>query len=105
MDTIPVEHSVDQSHKDVKKEEFSEKVDEVVPENDVKTGSHLKKIEELNGFPVFPDGTKSLLKKYLTRDIWNELKNTKDSTGFSFKQAIFSGCQNTDSGVGVYAGS
>jgi hypothetical protein len=28
-----------------------------------------------------------------------------DSHGFSFKQAIFSGCQNTDSGIGVYAGS
>ena len=25
--------------------------------------------------------------------------------GFFFKQAIFSGCQNTDSGIGVYAGS
>lgn len=29
----------------------------------------------------------------------------KDKYGFSFKQAIFSGCKNTDSGIGVYAGS
>ena len=29
----------------------------------------------------------------------------KDKHGFSFKAAILSGCQNTDSGVGVYAGS
>ena len=29
----------------------------------------------------------------------------KDKSGFSFKQCIFSGCQNVDSGVGVYAGS
>jgi hypothetical protein len=33
------------------------------------------------------------------------LKNSKDSNGFSFKEAIFSGCKNTDSGIGVYAGS
>ncbi len=97
MDTIPVEKSVDQSHQssDVKKEEFSEKVVEQVPvhvENDVKVGSHLKEPNDLKGFPVFPEGTKSLLKKYLTKDIWNELKDVKDSHGFTFKQAIFSGC-------------
>jgi len=28
-----------------------------------------------------------------------------DKHGFTFKQAIFSGCQNVDSGIGVYAGS
>lgn len=33
------------------------------------------------------------------------MKKTKDSFGFSFKQAIFSGCKNTDSSIGVYAGS
>ena len=37
--------------------------------------------------------------------MWNHLKNVKDHHGFSFKQAIFSGCKNTDSGIGVYAGS
>ena len=29
----------------------------------------------------------------------------KDKYGFTFKAAIFSGCKNTDSGIGVYAGS
>ena len=29
-------------------------------------GSHLKKAEDLVGFPKFPAGTKSLLSKYLT---------------------------------------
>jgi arginine kinase len=43
--------------------------------------------------------------KHLSRDIWNELKNKQDKVGFSFKSAIFSGCKNTDSGIGVYAGS
>jgi hypothetical protein len=28
---------------------------------DVKVGSHLKSFEDLTGFPVFPEGTKSLL--------------------------------------------
>ncbi len=65
----------------------------------------MKKPEDLTGFPTFPAGTKSLLSKYLTRDIWNQYADQVDSFGFSFKQAIFSGCQNVDSGIGVYAGS
>ena len=68
-------------------------------------GSHLKSPEDLVGFPVFPSGTKSLLSKHLSRDIWNKYHDQKDKYGFSFKQAIFSGCKNTDSGIGVYAGS
>jgi len=43
--------------------------------------------------------------KHLTREVWGDLKNAKDAHGFTFKQAIFSGCKNTDSGIGVYAGS
>jgi creatine kinase/arginine kinase len=65
----------------------------------------LKGPEDLIGFPIFPEGTKSLLHKYLTKEIWSELKDKKDKVGFTFKQAIFSGCKNTDSGIGVYAGS
>lgn len=72
---------------------------------DVMCGSHLKKPEDLSGFPTFPQGTKSLLMKHLSRDIWANLGEQKDKYGFSFKQAIFSGCKNTDSGIGVYAGS
>jgi len=59
----------------------------------------------LIGFPIFPEGTKSLLKKHLSKEIWNELKGKQDKVGFSLKAAIFSGCKNTDSGIGVYAGS
>lgn len=55
--------------------------------------------------PRFPAGTTSLLSKYLTQKVWNDLKDKKDKFGFSFKQCIFSGCRNTDSGIGVYAGS
>lgn len=74
-------------------------------EEDILSGAHLKSPSELTGFPLFPQGTKSLLMKHLTREVWDELKNASDKHGFSFKQAIFSGCQNTDSGIGIYAGS
>ena len=74
-------------------------------EEEVKCGPHLKKPEDLTGFPVFPEGTKSLLSKNLTRDLWNQLKDVKDKHGVSFRTAILSGCQNIDSGIGVYAGS
>ena len=58
-----------------------------------------------DGLPQFPDGTTSLCSKYLDAKIWNKYKNKKDKHGFSFKQCIFSGAQNVDSGIGVYAGS
>ena len=71
----------------------------------VKVGPHLSSPEDLTGLPEFPPGTKSLLSKYLTRDVWNKLHNKSDKFNYTFKQAIFSGCKNTDSGIGVYAGS
>ena len=43
---------------------------ELTPVLDVKCGSHLKDPKELTGFPVFPEGTKSLLMKHLTKEIW-----------------------------------
>jgi hypothetical protein len=68
-------------------------------------GPHIKKHEDIVGFPKFPAGTKSLLMKHLTPDLWQKYQDAKDKHGFTFKAAIVSGCQNTDSGVGVYAGS
>ena len=65
----------------------------------------MGKPEDLVGWPEFPATTKSILKNQLTKEIWEKYKDQKDSAGFSFKQAIFSGCQNTDSSVGAYAGS
>lgn len=68
-------------------------------------GSHLTKPEDIVDFPKFPEGTKSLLMKNLTPQIWEQLKDKADKHGFTFRQAIFSGCKNTDSSIGVYAGS
>lgn len=73
--------------------------------NTTAVGSHLAKAEDVVDFPAFPEGTKSLLMKHLSRQIWNQLKDKKDKYGFSFREAIFSGCKNTDSGIGCYAGS
>jgi len=36
--------------------------------------------------------------------MWEKYQFAKDKMDFTFKEAIFSGCQNTDSGIGVYAG-
>lgn len=41
----------------------------------------------------------------MTPEIFNALEHYRDHTGFTFKEAIFSGVKNTDSGIGVYAGS
>jgi len=68
-------------------------------------GPHLRSPDDLVEMPYFPGGTKSLLAKCLTPDIWEQLKDKKDSAGYTFRQAIFSGCKWTESGVGVYAGS
>lgn len=67
-------------------------------------GEHLKSPEAIDAYPYFPAGTKSLLSKCLTRDIWEKLKDEKDDAGYTFKQAIFSGAKYTESSVGVYAG-
>ena len=55
-------------------------------------GSHLKTPEDLVHFPHFPPGTKSLLSKHLTPEIWEKYKDKKDKFGQTFKQCIFSGC-------------
>ena len=68
-------------------------------------GSHLKDWDDIKGMPYFPAGTKSLLAKCLTPDVWEKCKDRRDKFGFSFKQAIFSGAKWTNSGVGIYAGS
>ncbi|MGB1311152.1 MAG: phosphagen kinase [Leucothrix sp.] len=54
--------------------------------------------------PIFPETCSSLLKKHLTPPVWDALAEQTTAAGFSFKQAINSGVEQVDSGVGVYAG-
>ena len=56
-------------------------------------------------FPTFPKGTNSLISQYLDNEIWDKLKYRKDNMRFTLQHAIFSGCKNVDSKVGIYASS
>lgn len=57
-----------------------------------------------SAFPVFSGQSCSLLKKYLTREIWETLSGLQTSSGYTFAQLIRSGIEQADSSVGVYAG-
>nr|XP_054926695.1 arginine kinase isoform X2 [Dermacentor andersoni] len=46
---------------------------------------------------------KSLLKKYLNKDVFDKLKNRKTAMGATLLDVIQSGVENLDSGVGLYA--
>lgn len=47
--------------------------------------------------------SKSLLKKYLTKEVFDALKTKKTSFGSTLLDVIQSGVENPDSGVGIYA--
>lgn len=55
-------------------------------------------------YPYFPDNCKSLLCKHLSPEVFEALKDKVTANGFTLEQAINSGVQNIDSGIGVYAG-
>ena len=55
-------------------------------------------------YPDFTKEYKSLMAKYLTREVFEELKDLKTSNNFTLKDIINSGVQNLDSGIGAYAG-
>lgn len=48
---------------------------------------------------------KNQCKRCLTKEVWEEYKDQKCAEGVSFKQCVFSGIANQDSGIGIYAGS
>jgi protein-arginine kinase len=56
------------------------------------------------GMPHFTDKCHSLIKKHLTVDIYEQLKDRVTSNGYTLDKAIQSGVDNQDSGVGLYAG-
>lgn len=47
--------------------------------------------------------SKSLLKKYLTKEVFDSLKEKKTSFGSTLLDCVQSGFENHDSGVGIYA--
>ena len=55
-------------------------------------------------YPDLPKDCTSMLCKHLTPEVFEALKDQKTANGFTLEQAINSGVQNIDSGIGVYAG-
>ncbi len=55
-------------------------------------------------YPNFTKEHKSLMAKYLSKEVFEELKDLKTLNGFTLERAIKSGVDNPDSGIGVYAG-
>merc|ERR1711962_608901 len=47
--------------------------------------------------------SKSLLKKFLTKEVFEQLKEKKTKLGASLLDVIQSGVENPDSGIGIYA--
>ena len=43
--------------------------------------------------------------RFCTPEIFNEYQGKKDKAGVPFEMMVLSGCQNLDSGIGIYAGS
>ncbi|KAJ8934250.1 hypothetical protein NQ318_008693 [Aromia moschata] len=66
---------------------------------------HPEILEKLEiGFKNFyKSGSKSLLKKYLTREVFDKLKTKKTSFDSSLLDCVQSGFANPDSNVGIYA--
>jgi len=62
----------------------------------------LEKLEEAFK-KVETSESKSLLKKFLTKEIFDQLKEKKTELGASLLDVIQSGVENPDSGIGIYA--
>ncbi|MEE8588645.1 MAG: phosphagen kinase [Sulfurimonadaceae bacterium] len=61
-------------------------------------------MKKIDAFPTFPQECKSLLCKHLSKEVFEALKERETGNGFTLQQAINSGVENLDSGIGVYAG-
>ena len=76
-----------------------------VQQDNIPCGPGLQSHENLTGFPLFPEGTKSSVARFNTQEVWGKLHGKKDAQGVPYELCIFSGCKNVDSAIGVYAGS
>jgi creatine kinase/arginine kinase len=61
-------------------------------------------MQEITTYPQELKNSKSLMAKYLTKEIFDKLKDKKTSNNFTLAKAINSGVKNLDSGIGIYAG-
>ena len=52
----------------------------------IEAGPHLKDISQLTSMPVFPAGTKSLVSKYCTPEVFNANKGKKIHAEFHSKE-------------------
>lgn len=55
-------------------------------------------------YPKFTTEHKSLMVKYFTKELFEELKSKKTANGFTILDVVNSGVENPDSGIGAYAG-
>ena len=55
-------------------------------------------------YPKFTEKHKSLMSKYLTKEVFNKLKGLSTKNNFSIQNVINSGVENPESGIGAYAG-
>ncbi len=55
-------------------------------------------------YPDVLKESKSLMAKYLTQEVFQELKDKQTSNGLTLKDIINSGVKNLDSGIGAYVG-
>lgn len=55
-------------------------------------------------YPPIPVDSSCLVKRHLSRTLYNELIRLKTPSGFTLSQAIRSGVENPDSSIGFYAG-
>jgi len=72
--------------------------------DDKKAASPAGPLYGKDGYPVWNEKNKSLLRKYLTPEVFAKLKDKKTKYGFTLQQVINSGVHNQDSNIGVYAG-
>ncbi len=61
-------------------------------------------MEEIKRYPELPEDCKSSLARFLSKEVYEELKDVETKSGFTLDKAIASGVENIDSGIGVYAG-
>ncbi|BFZ09964.1 hypothetical protein BsWGS_13003 [Bradybaena similaris] len=76
---------------------------EAAPPAVVEVPAHVTEAEELFKTLTSATDCHSLLRKHLTQAVFDKVKERKTSLGGTLADCIRSGCQNLDSGVGIYA--